>query len=101
MSRTPLLDRILPLAGLETIFERDANDTEQLQLEPRNLKIEISPSLVRVHQLQISRSRLDRFLSYSSTFEMKSIKIWKDGSLKKQQLICTSVSISEKRDLVG
>ena len=27
MSRTPLLDRILPLGGLEAIFERDANDT--------------------------------------------------------------------------
>ena len=42
ISRTPLLDRILPLVGLEAIFERDANDTEQLQLEPRNLEIDQS-----------------------------------------------------------
>ena len=42
MSRTPLLDRILPLVGLDAIFERDANDTEQLQLEQQNLGIDHS-----------------------------------------------------------
>ena len=42
MSRTPLLDRILPLVGLDAIFERDANDTEQLQLEQPNLGIDHS-----------------------------------------------------------
>ena len=63
MSRTPLLDRLLPLVGLDAIFERDAEDTEQLQLEPRNLEIDHS-QLLRAKQLQTSRSRLDRFLSY-------------------------------------
>ena len=54
MSRTPFLDRLLPLVGLDAIFEHDAEDTEQLQLEPRNLEIDHS-QLVRAQQLQTSR----------------------------------------------
>ena len=42
MSRTPLLDRILQLVGLDAIFERDADETGHLQLEPRNVEIDHS-----------------------------------------------------------
>ena len=42
MSKTPLIDRGLPLVGLEAVFERDSNETEQLQLEQRNLETDQS-----------------------------------------------------------
>ena len=42
MSRTPLIDRGLPLVGLEAVFERDSNETEQLQLEQQNLETDHS-----------------------------------------------------------
>ena len=38
MSRTALLDRILPSVGLDAIFDRDADEIGQLLLEPRNVE---------------------------------------------------------------
>ena len=97
MSRTLLLDRILPLVGLEAIFERDANDTEQLQLEPRNLEIDHSQH--RASSIASDQPiTLGQIAELLLNFRNEINQDMERRFLEKQLLICALEGILEKRD---